>query len=365
VKHFVVGWDSSTELPLSGQLHLKKPENEISPKQGDLIYVMSIYVGSPKILARLICSDSVVDEHHQRVSLSSNHPDSAVFFRKAMRASSCPQEFIVPEERSIEECPPALHKWLTLAIGNNSFARLSAPINWASTVLAIKQEVRRVGQRPDTRSDVQVATDFLRGLYPTSELPGPSPVFLNAARLALDESSPETLENSNEAGSLIHISKNRKRHSLDDLAIGSSSTESETYSAHPPDSRRHQNILKTLRDQLISIGLEPLHDGYIDCIVEFNKFDVFFEVKSASSPASFAHQLRQGVGQLLYYLWQSRSQTKPASGWVVIEQRDVDFDYLSYVNSTGLSVLTTNELQSLSLSDLTNAKFPTLASTKK
>lgn len=359
MRQFIVGWGNESDFPLSGQLHLRKPEGGSSPVAGDLIYVMANYADSSRVLGRLICTDAAVSSDLQRLTLSFQHPDSAVFFRKPSSALSCPPKFQVPKDREITSCPPDLHEWLKSAIGPNSFSNPYLPINWASIVLSIKQEVDRANLQSDTRTSVQVASDFLKRNYPTSELPGPAPVYRNAARFALDESLIDEMRPKIGTEPTVESATHRRRQSLDELAINNAPADSDAYFTRPPDSRNHQAILGKLRDTLVAIGLEPLHDGYVDCIVELSQFDVFFEVKSAASTVSFTHQLRQAVGQLLYYMWLSRNQPRRVAGWIVIEHQDVDYDFRSYVSSVGLTVVTTNDLKSLSIAKLLHSKFTT------
>ena len=167
--------------------------------------------------------------------------------------------------------------------------------------------VARALRDQDHRPDIEIAEAFLRRSYVTSQLPGPAPVYLNAARLALGIAT---------ASSSTEL---RRRNDLTDEAIVKAINEDVATAGHTPNTQRHQDILAVLRDRLVELGLVPKYDGLVDCIVEGDQFDVYFEVKSTSQE-SVVHQVRLALGQVLHYMWMdSDSVSRIIRSHLVIE----------------------------------------------
>ena len=215
-------------------------------------------------------------------------------------------------------------------------------MRWDAIVRQVQTTVARANRDGDTRPAIEIAESFLRRAYVTSQLPGPAPVYQNAARLALgintDSEEP----------------RSRGRHELTDEAIQKAINEDVATDGHTPNTQRHQQILALLRDRLIELGLAPKYDGLVDCIVEREQFDVYFEVKS-TSPESIVHQVRLGLGQVLHYIWKDSKVTpKTIRGHLVIEGpwRTNDESLRPFLMSKSIRLTWSQEITSLEISDL-------------
>ena len=146
----------------------------------------------------------------------------------------------------------------------------------------------------------------------------------------------------------------RGRHELTVEAIQKAINEDVATAGHTPNTQRHQQILALLRDRLIELGLVPKYDGLVDCIVERDKFDVYFEVKS-TSPESIAHQVRLGFGQVLHYIWMDSNDSPPTiRGHLVIEGpwNTGDESLRTFVMSNSVRLTWSQDIASLEISDL-------------
>ena len=224
------------------------------------------------------------------------------------------------------------------------------PPTWPGLTRKIDIMTSRAIRDGDTRPSIEIAVDFLRSNYVTTELPGPAPVYLNAARLAI-----KILEDTKGTDASIDSSfqrRLRKRGPLTEEAIRKGINDDiATFEATSPDSTRHQEILSELRARLIELGYCPEYDGSIDCIITSGEVDIYFEVKSASHE-SFSHQLRLGVGQLLHYLWTDKDvNPRPVHGWLVIDDNDAPESYEEFLKSIPLGICWRSGIPNLSIEE--------------
>ena len=310
---------------------------------GDDIYVLS--GGEPsKLLARLSVLSSRPDSFRHRIDLSVGGPRSAVFFDNSNDAAQFRFPITVngPSRREATYLDPEIVQQLVWICGSHDFSATSIPMRWDAIVRQVETTVARANRGGDPRPDIEIAESFLRRAYVTSQLPGPAPVYQNAARLALGITT--------DSGA----SRSRGRHELTDEAIQKAINEDVATDGHTPNTQRHQQILALLKDRLIELGLVPKYDGLVDCIVERDKFDVFFEVKS-TSPESIVHQVRLGFGQVLHYIWMdSEDAPRTIRGHLVIEGpwKTSDESLRSFLMSNSVRLTWSQEITSLEISDL-------------
>ena len=275
---------------------------------GDDIYVLTN--GEPnKLLARLSVLAVHFDAFRHRVDLTVGGARSAVFFdhSSSARPISLPQETGSSTRHEARSLDGGTVDHLVAVCGSHDFSNNDNPIRWNAIVRRVGVAVARALRDRDPRPDIEVAEAFLRRTYVTSELPGPSPVYLNAARLALGLSA-----GSSTAGL-------RRRNDLTDEAIKKAINEDVATGGHTPNTKRHQAILADLKDRLVDLGFAPKYNGLVDCIVENDEFDVYFEVKSTTE-GSLVHQLRLGLGQVLHYIWMDSGRApRKIRGHLVIE----------------------------------------------
>ena len=329
-------WKAEGDLPIaaSGDGHCVRI--------GDDIYVLS--VGEPsKLLARLSVLNVRPDPFRHRIDLTIGGPRSAVFFDNSSDAVPIrlPTAVSGASRREASCLDPEAVQQLVGACGSHDFSSPSIPVRWGAITRQVESTVARANRDGDPRPDIEIAEAFLRR-YATYQLPGPAPVYQNAARLALGI----TLKSVS--------SRTRGRHELTDEAIQKAINEDVATAGHTPNTQRHQQILALLRDRLIELDLVPKYDGLVDCIVETDKFDVYFEVKS-TSPESVVHQVRLAFGQVLHYIWMgSGDDPRTIRGHLVIEGpwNTSDESLRTFLMSNSVRLTWSQEISSLEISDL-------------
>ena len=310
---------------------------------GDDIYVLS--QGEPsRLLARLSVLNICPDTFRHRMDLTIGGPRSAVFFDNSSDAIPIRLPSIVGGSSRYEasHLVPEAVQQLVGACGSHDFSSPSIPVRWGAITRQVETAVARANRDGDPRPVIEIAESFLRRTYATSQLPGPAPVYQNAARLALGI----TLE----SGSL----RNRGRHELTDEAIQKAINEDVATAGHTPNTQRHQQILALLRDRLIALGLVPKYDGLVDCIVEKDNFDIYFEVKS-TSPESIVHQVRLAFGQVLHYIWMdSNDNPRAMRGHLVIEGpwNTNDESLRTFLTSNSVHLTWSQDVHSLEINNL-------------
>ena len=274
---------------------------------GDDIYVLT-EGESGKLLARLSVLDVSLDTFRHRIDLQIGGPRSAVFFDNSSDAVSIglPSTTSTRSRYEVGCLDPESAQQLAGACGSHDFSS-SVPVWWDAIAQQVRTNVARAKRDGDPRPDLEIAESFLRRTYVTSQLPGPAPVYQNAARRAL--------------GPILapRPSVPRRRHILTQEAVQRGINEDVATAGHTPNTSRHQEILGRLRARLKQIGFVPRYDGLVDCIVEATDADIYFEVKS-TSPDSVVHQVRTGLGQILHYMWMDSDDTpRTIRGHLVVE----------------------------------------------
>ena len=274
---------------------------------GDDIYVLT-GVEPCKLLARLSVLEISLDVFRHRIDLKIGGPRSAVFFDNSSDAIpiKLPRTSRTPFRNEVRRLDPISVQRLAGTCGSHDFSS-SIPIRWNAITRRVWTTVTRASRDGDPRPEIEIAETFLRRNFVTSQLPGPAPVYQNAARQALGRFlSPRS-------------TVPRRRHFLTLEAIQRGINEDVTTAGQTPDTSRHQEILEQLRARLEQIGFVPRYDGFVDCIAEDCDTDIYFEVKS-TAPESVVRQVRTGLGQLLYYMWMdSESITRRIRGHLVVE----------------------------------------------
>ena len=330
-------WKTEGELPIaaSGDGH--------RIQAGDDIYVLA--QGDPrKLLARLSVLNVRLDTFRHRIDLTIGGPRSAVFFDNSSDAISIrlPTTISSPSRYEASWLDLETVQQLIGACGSHDFSSSSVPVRWDAITQRIQVAVARANRDCDPRPDIEIAETFLRRAYVTSQLPGPAPVYHNAARLALGIISESPLPTI------------RGRHQLTDEAIQKAINEDVATAGHTPNTQRHQGILAMLRDRLVELGLVPKYNGLVDCIVEGDKFDVYFEVKSAL-PESVIHQARLALGQVLHYIWMdSEGGPRAIHGHIIIEGPwNSGHEALrTFLATKSVRLTWSREISSLEISDL-------------
>ena len=275
-------------------------------RAGDDIYVLTEGESS-KLLARLSVLEVALDTFRHRIDLKIGGPRSAVFFDNSSDAvpirlptTSTPSRY---EVRCLD---PESAQQLTGACGSHDFSA-SVPVRWDAIAQQVGTNVARSNRDGDPRPELEIAESFLRRNYVTSQLPGPAPVYQNAARQAL--------------GQILapRPSVPRRRHLLTREAVQRGINEDVATAGQTPNTSRHQEVLDRLRARLEQIGFVPRYDGLVDCIVEAGEADIYFEVKSTSAE-SVVHQVRTGLGQVLHYIWMDAdAASRTIRGHLVVE----------------------------------------------
>ena len=309
---------------------------------GDDIYVLSM--GEPnRLLARLSVLNVRPDPFRHRIDLTIGGPRSAVFFDSSSDAIPIrlPTTVLGSSRREASRLTAEAVQRLVGACGSHDFSSPSIPVRWGAIIRQVESTVARGNRDGDRRPALEIAESFLRRTYATSQLPGPAPVYQNAARQALGISL--------ESVSL----RTRGRHELTDEAIQKAINEDVATAGHTPNTQRHQQILALLRDRLIELGLAPKYDGLVDCILERDKFDVYFEVKS-TSPESVVHQVRLAFGQVLHYIWMdSNDNPRTIRGHLIIEGpwNIGDESLRTFLMSNSVRLTWSHEISSLEIND--------------
>ncbi len=276
-------------------------------RAGDDIYVLTEGETS-KLLARLSVLEVSLDAFRHRIDLKIGGPRTAVFFDNSAKAVpiKLSKSSTAPPRYEVRCLDPESVQQLTGACGSHDFSSLN-PVRWEAIARQVVIVVTRASRDSDRRPALEIAETFLRSNYVTSQLPGPAPVYQNAARRALGLSSHK------------RFSVPRRRHDLTQEAIQRGINEDVATAGQTPNSSRHQEILELLRVRLEQMGFEPKYDGLVDCIVEVDDEIIYFEVKS-TSPESVIGQVRTGLGQVLYYMWlDSDLSTRTIRGHMVVE----------------------------------------------
>ena len=328
-------WKAEGGLPIaaSGDGHCIQVEDDV--------YVLT--EGEPgKLLARLSVLDVSLDTFRHRIDLQIGGPRSAVFFDNSSNAVSIrlPSTTSTPSRYEVRCLDPESAQQLAGACGSHDFSS-SVPVRWDAIAQQVGTNVARAKRDGDPRPDLEIAESFLRRNYVTSQLPGPAPVYQNAARQAL--------------GQILapRPSVPRRRHVLTREAVQRGINEDVATAGHTPNTSRHQEILDRLRARLKKIGFVPRYDGLVDCIVEAADADIYFEVKSATRE-SVAHQVRTGLGQVLHYIWiDSESVPKALHGHLVVEGpwRTQDESLRVFVRSCSVGLTWSSEIDSLEVDD--------------
>lgn len=350
---FRLHWDASADLSPTGQIVIRDSEESRTIRTGDLLYVVTD-AEDPRLLARIAANYCTQNLSRKSLVLGIDDPKTAFFFRRHSDAVGVP--FLSKGDqrghREATRLPEDVASNIANLCGTNDFSSIALPPTWPGTVRNVDRVVARAIRDKDTRSSVEIAVAYLRHRYVTSELPGPAPVYVNAARRALAPIViPEERQALTRKAKVIKI---RRRGPLTDKAIQAGiNDDSASTVIGSPDSKRHQLILQRLRDRLQDLGFNPLYDGFVDCIVEAEHGDLYFEVKSAT-PETLQRQMRQGVGQLLHYMWLDKKQAKkPIWGCLVVE--DVlgrPMDIREFVQSVSLGFIWSGEINELMVQDL-------------
>ncbi len=309
---------------------------------GDDIYVLTEGESS-RLLARLSVLEVSPDTFRHRLDLQIGGPRTAVFFDNSYNA--VPVGFSntssTPSRNELRWLDPESARQLAGVCGSHDFSS-TLPVRWDAIAQQVLTIVARAKRDGDPRPDLDIAESFLRRNYVTSQLPGPAPVYQNAARHALGQmlaSSP---------------SAPRRRHELTREAIQRGINEDVATAGQTPNTSRHQEILELLRLRLKQIGFDPMYDGLVDCIVEAADADIYFEVKSAS-PDSVVHQVRAGLGQVLHYIWMdSDSASRTIGGHLVVEGpwADENESLRAFLESCLVRLTWSQDIPSMEASDL-------------
>ena len=326
-----------------GNLFIPESRDGRSIQVGDDIYVLSD--GNPnKLLARLSVVSVSPDTFRHRIDLTVGGPRSAVFFDNISAAVSItlPGNSSSPSRYEVNSLDPISVQQLIGVCGSHDFSSPYVPVRWGAITQQVETTVARAIRDGDPRPLIEIAESFLRHKYVTSQLPGPAPVYQNAARLALgitfDSPSFEI----------------RGRHELTVEAIQKAINEDVSTAGHTPNTQRHQEILALLRDRLIELELVPKYNGLVDCIVERDEFDIYFEVKSAY-PESVVHQVRLALGQVLHYIWMdSGDGSRTIHGHIVAEGPwDSGHESLrTFLATCSVRLTWSQDIASLNISDL-------------
>ena len=340
---FRLFWNRHVDLEPSEQLFIRNSADGTRINVGDIIYVVS---GSAdcRLLARLVVRSAEHDRYRARVVLTVGGSHSVYFFSRSRDAAGVR---LMDEDRVRTHMEAAVldacsAQALATACGTHDFGLPAVPPRWNAIMRSAKGAISQSRRSGDTRPEVEIVEEFLRGSYVTSQLPGPTPVYQNAARRILGLDSP------------LESPTHRERHVLTDDIIAKGINDDVAASHHMPDSQRHQGILERLKNQLEYLGFVPKYDGLVDCIIETDDTDIYFEVKSADRE-SVVRQTRAGLGQVLYYIWiDSELIDKEVRGYLVVEGPwdPRDEELTEFVGQYVEGLTWSNEIESLDTSDL-------------
>lgn len=309
---------------------------------GDEIYVVSEGRQS-RLLARLVVRDVSHDIARHRIVLTIGGSRTAVFFDSPHSAVEAPLPSCINASTRrfatrIEA--DALHVLETLC-GTHDFSLRNAPVRWNAISRAVETSIRRARRSGDSRLDVEIGEEFLQRNYVTSQLPGPTPVYLNAARRVLGLLSRKR-------------SGQRRRRQLTREAVRKGIREEVVVTGHNPETKRHQELLERLRSRLEQIGFVPLYDDLVDCLVDTHDMEVYYEIKSTFQD-SIVSQIRLGLGQVLHYLWMdAEASPRVRRGHLIVEGpwSDDDESLKEFVRSVSVGLTWGNELDSAEAADL-------------
>ena len=311
-------------------------------RAGDDIYVLTEGESS-RLLARLSVLEVSLDPFRHRIDLKIGGPRSAVFFDNSSNAVPIrlPSTTSIPSPNEVRCLDSESAQQLAGACGSHDFSS-SVAVRWDAIAQQVRTNVARAKRDGDPRPDLEIAESFLRRNYVTSQLPGPAPVYQNAARQAL--------------GPVLapRPSVGRRRHLLTPEAVQRGINEDVAAAGHTPNTSRHQEILAQLRDRLMQIGFDPKYDGLVDCIVEATDADIYFEVKS-TSPESVVHQVRTGLGQVLHYIWMdTNAASRPIRGHLVVEGpwADQNESLRDFLESWLIRLTWSRDIPSMEVTDL-------------
>ena len=339
---FRIVWSRYRQLARFRRLFIPDSADGLRIEVGDDVYIVSDGP-APRLLARLVVINMEHDSYRYRVRLTVDGPRSAYFYVRpqdatAVQLPDTSETHLHGEATFLDSISTEI---LATACGTHDFSLPRLPARWRAIQGQIKLAIARARRDGHLKPEIEIAERFLRHNYMTSQLPGPAPVYLNAARRALGFDSPS------------EPSTFRERHALTNDAIIIGINEDVATSHHTPDSKRHQEILNQLRSQLERLGFIPKYDGLVDCIIESDDADIYFEVKSATRE-SVAHQVRMGLGQVLHYIWiDSESVPKALHGHLVVEGpwRSQDESLRVFVRSCSIGLTWSSEIDSLDIDD--------------
>ena len=309
---------------------------------GDDVYILTEGESS-KLLARLSVLGVSVDAFRHRIDLKIGGPRSAVFFDNSSNAVpiNVSTSSSTPYRYEVHCLDPESAQQLIGVCGSHDFSS-SAPVRWDAISQQVRTNVTRASRDGDPRPDLEIAESFLRRNYVTSQLPGPAPVYQNAARQALGQILPS------------RPSVPRRRHLLTREEVQRGINEDVATAGQTPNTSRHQEILDRLRARLKQIGLVPMYDGLVDCIVEVTDADIYFEVKS-TSPESVVPQVRTGLGQVLHYMWMDTdAASRTIRGHLVVEGpwADQNVSLRDFLESCLVRLTWSQDIPSMETSDL-------------
>ena len=340
---FRIFWSRYRQLAACSHLFIRDSADALRIEVGDDVYIVSNGLEC-RLLARLAVLSMEHDSYRRRVRLTVGGPRSAYFYIRPQDATAVqlPDAGETHLHREATFLDPRSTEVLTTACGIRDFSLTSLPASWSAIQRLVRIAMANAKRDGDLRPEVEVAEGFLRRNYMTSQLPGPAPVYQNAARRALGFDSA------------LEPSTYRERHVLTNDAIVVGINEDIATAHHTPDSKRHQEILNQLRSQLERLGFIPKYDGLVDCIVETDDTDIYFEVKSTTRE-TVAHQVRTGLGQVLHYIWiDSESVPRSLHGHLVVEGpwRAQDESLRVFVRSCSIGLTWSSEIDSLEAGDL-------------
>ena len=350
---YILYWDRRIDLIPHQSIVIRESEEAKEIIKGDVFFVIT-EGGKTNLLARLRVNHCIVDSDRKALILDINDPETAFFFRRYVDAVTIalPLGIKISGPREIIRITDEAAALLSNICGTGDFSSRIPPPMWPGIQQRVYRNVTRAIRDGDNRPGIDIATAFLRKHYVTSELPGQSPVYVNAARQALFPNQLD-FEGTTKAPKRKRINL-RNRVPLTDEAINAGVNDDVALTlVAPPDKQRHQYILRELRDRLLELGLEPKYDGFVDCIVETPGCDLYFEVKSGT-PGSLSKQLYVGTGQLLYYIWlDSKQFKKRIRGYLVMEGvPNMPEEYYDFVKSVSLSIIWSSDVAEMVVEDL-------------
>jgi hypothetical protein len=350
---YILYWERRVDLVPHQSIVVRDSEDAKGIIRGDVLFVITLG-RKTSLLARLRVNNCIADSDREALILDINDPETAFFFRRHVDAVPVilPPGIKIGRHREIIRITDEAASLLSNLYGISDFSSRISPPMWPGILQRVYRNVTRAIRDGDKRPGIDIATEYLRKHYVTSELPGPSPVYVNAARQALFPTGSQ-FKGTVKATKRKRINL-RNRATLTDEAINAGVNDDVALTLiAPPEKQRHQSILRELRDRLLELGLEPKYDGFVDCIVETPGCDLYFEVKSGT-PGSLSKQLYVGTGQLLYYIWlDSKQFKKRIRGYLVMEGvPNMPEEYYDFVKSVSLSIIWSSDVAEMVVEDL-------------